>query len=127
MLRGGDKNFIPISCDFEFCVIVSKVMLLSYQHYSSKDSSVKKKVRRKVDFSNLRLEIYHLLIRKLKQVIQNTYTWILHDFHFFDMKSSKFIKSASGTGAKLILFLKFWCHIFAPTSRRSARIALKTS
>ena len=31
------------------------------------------------------------------------------------MKSSKFIKFASGTGAKLILFLKFWCHIFAPT------------
>ena len=95
--------------------------------YYSKDSSVKKKVRRKVDFSNLRLEIYHRLIRKLKQVIQNTYTWILHDFHFFDMKSPKFIKSASGTGAKLILFLKFLCHIFAPTSRRSARIALKTS
>ena len=61
----------------------------------SKDSSVKKKVHREVDFSNLGLESYHRLIRKLKLVFQNTYTWTLHDFHFFDMKSSKFIKSAT--------------------------------
>ena len=73
----------------------------------SKDSSVDEKIHREVKISNLGLESYPRLIRKLKQVFQNTYTWTLHDFHFFDMKSSKFIKSASGTGAKLIRFLKF--------------------
>ena len=36
-------------------------------------------------------------------------------------------RSASGQGPKMTGFLKFWWHIFAPNSRQSAGIALKTS